>query len=154
MKKIILSLITISFILILSGCSKPKVNYKAGEEGYDCGNAIVVLSGSSQSVSGTKEGKRDSTGFLTYSTTASSRSRKMAIHYSMGKPFYTRLSSNGTFRMPRPRDTNGRARPTETWSFRKMTKEVDGKKVKRYFYGTTAYPKNRFLDGNWCERIH
>ena len=151
MKKTILSVVAISSLIVLSGCDEPgpKRVYTADQKVYECGTKTVVLEGKSKTIYGVKETGRDEFGFLTFGSTTAKISSRMTIYDWPAEPYRTVLLTDGTFTMPRPRDTMGRARPNETWSFRK---QPNGK----YFYGFNKYPNTKGMlpNGAWCERIH
>ncbi len=146
MKKTILSVVAIGSLIVLSGCSQPdsKKTYSANQKVYSCGAYEIILTGGSRTVHGVKEIGRDSTGFLTYKGTSERIAGSITIDSWAIKPHTTYLNSNGTFRMNKG----------ATWSFRKMNKKENGKVVRKYFLAGKAYPKNRYLDGQWCERTH
>ena len=145
MKKTILSVIAIGSLIVLSGCSQPdsKKTYSANQKVYNCGGYTIVFTGGSKTLHGVKE-TRGSNGGYDYSGTTSRAIGKMTIDSWAMTPYTTYLRSNGTFKMEKNPD----------WSFRKMNKKTNGKVVSKYFLGTIAYPKNRFIDGLWCERVH
>ncbi len=142
MKKTISSVIAISFIAILSGCSQPdsKKTYSANQKVYSCEAYEVILTGGSKTVHGVKETGRDSTGSLTYKGTSKRIAGRITIDSWAMKPYNTNLLSDGTFRMNN----------SETWSFRKQ-------KNGKYFLGLVKYPNTKHklgLAGSWCERVH
>ncbi len=149
MKKTILSVIAISSLMALSGCSQPeKMNYKAGDKGYLCGyNNVVITPIKGGAVHGIKSDGRDAFGFLTFKGTSRNATARMHIN-NYGNITNSILYADGTFVMPRPVDTNGRARPNELWSFRK---QPNGK----YYFGHSSNPHTSgALGGSWCERVH
>lgn len=136
MNKKILSLVSLSAILALSGCSQPStIKSHPNAKVFSCGAYNVSLLSGNKTLSGTKATGRDSNGMLTFKDTAQRASGEIIIDSWAMPAHKTSLRSNGTFRMD-----NG-----STWSFR----NYNGK----YYLGMSKYPNRKNpLDGSWCER--
>ncbi len=142
MKKTILSVVAITSLIILSGCSQPdsKKAYAADQKVWECGGYTVSLFGGSKVTDMMIKTGRDKNGFMTYRGEKVRSSGLIEVDSWAMKPYRATLDGNGNFRMKKG----------QIWSFRKYQ---DG----QYFLGFNKSPNRKQalgLAGETCKRIH